>query len=478
MRDDGLTDEGEYDKSIEHVPRVRMFEYVMYGKIYRIEGDEISSETSRLAAYVSFGGLLMRIQGEANNLNGFEADKNIYFIFDFKRMTSLMVDESKIETMERLLSEMSKGICSKALLDECPELAAKKTENEKLKYRLNILKRSAEQNDGLESKKPAVQISSVAKGTPKHFEVEDYGDSIIEKLNSIFSAAIQKLFPSWSQPVNIKETFNPKYGDYQFDSCFQISRHLTAESKKIAEACAKGVSIPKISKRHVVIDYSSPNIAKQMHVGHLRSTIIGDSIARLLEFIGFSVLRINHIGDWGTQFGMLIAYLRERFPNYLVEKPKIEDLQTFYKESKLKFDEDADFKARAYQCVVKLQNGEKEFIDAWKMICNISRKDFEDIYKRLDIKNLIERGESFYHSRMRSLIDEFEKDGNILKEEEGRKLMFIEGCNIPLTVVKSDGGFTYDTSDLATIRQRLFEEKADWILYIVDRGQSEHLEEE
>ncbi|KAF7635650.1 hypothetical protein Mgra_00004893 [Meloidogyne graminicola] len=244
---------------------------------------------------------------------------------------------------------------------------------------------------------------------------------------------------------------------------FLNTKHL---GKKIAEACAKGVSIPKISKRHVVIDYSSPNIAKQMHVGHLRSTIIGDSIARLLEFIGFSVLRVNHIGVWRTQFGMLIAYLRERFPNYLVEKPKIEDLQTFYKESKFKFDEDADFKARAYQGVVKLQNGEKEFIDAWKMICNISRKDFEDIYKRLDIKNLIERGESFYHSRMRSLIDEFEKDGNILKEEEGRKLMFIEGCTVPLTVVKSDGGFTYDTSDLATIRQRLFEEKADWILYI------------
>uniref|UniRef100_A0A1I8B2K8 arginine--tRNA ligase n=1 Tax=Meloidogyne hapla TaxID=6305 RepID=A0A1I8B2K8_MELHA len=384
---------------------------------------------------------------------------------------------------------MSKGVCSKNLLAECPELEAKLTENEKLKYRLNILKRSAEQTDGLEAKKPTPQ--KIAKGPAKHFEVEDYGDSIIEKLNNLFSNVIKKSFPSWSQQVNIKETFNPKYGDYQFDACFQISRHLITEKKARASPkdiateiiinlekiplVEKGISIPKISKKNVVVDYSSPNIAKQMHVGHLRSTIIGDSISRLLAFIGFSVLRINHIGDWGTQFGMLIAYLRECFPNYLVEKPKIEDLQTFYKESKLKFDEDAEFKSRAYQCVVKLQNGEQEFIDAWNMICDISRKEFENIYERLDVSNLVERGESFYQSRMLSLIKEFEKEG-ILKEEDGRKLMFIEGCNIPLTVVKSDGGFTYDTSDLATIKQRLFEENADWILYIVDRGQSEHLE--
>jgi arginyl-tRNA synthetase len=101
--------------------------------------------------------------------------------------------------------------------------------------------------------------------------------------------------------------------------------------------------------------------------------------------------------------------------------------------------------------------------------------DFENIYKRLDVLNLIERGESFYQKRMELLVKELEKN-KVLKEEDGRKLMFIENCNIPLTIVKSDGGFTYDTSDLATIKQRIIEEKADWILYVVDRGQSEHLE--
>ncbi|KAL7077705.1 hypothetical protein ACQ4LE_003238 [Meloidogyne hapla] len=153
-------------------------------------------------------------------------------------MSSVLLDVSYIETIEKLLKEMSKGVCSKNLLAECPELEAKLTENEKLKYRLNIIKRSAEQTDGLEAKKPTPQ--KIAKGPAKHFEVEDYGDSIIEKLNNLFSNVIKKSFPSWSQQVNIKETFNPKYGDYQFDACFQISRHLITEKK--ARASPKDIA--------------------------------------------------------------------------------------------------------------------------------------------------------------------------------------------------------------------------------------------
>lgn len=190
------------------------------------------------------------------------------------------------------------------------------------------------------------------------------------------------------------------------------------------------------------MDFSSPNIAKEMHVGHLRSTIIGDSICRLLEYLGHDVLRINHTGDWGTQFGMLIAHLEDRFPNYKNESPPISDLQSFYKESKGRFDTEEDFKKRAYQNVVKLQSGDKDSLKAWNLICDVSRREFQVIYDRLDIK-IKERGESFYQSRMESLVKEFQAKGFLI-EDEGRKIMWgVEGPDyggVPLTVIKSDGG--------------------------------------
>lgn len=213
-----------------------------------------------------------------------------------------------------------------------------------------------------------------------------------------------------------------------------------------------------------------------MHVGHLRSTIIGDSICRLLEFLGHDVLRLNHVGDWGTQFGMLIAHLEDSFPNFATVSPPISDLQTFYKESKARFDSDEDFKKRAYNRVVKLQSGDPNTVKAWTLICDVSRKDFQKIYNRLDIK-ITERGESFYQSRMEHIVKILEA-GGYLEEDNGRKIMWghdkSENGGIPLTVIKSDGGFTYDTSDLATIKQRIEEEKSDWIIYITDAGQYTH----
>lgn len=246
--------------------------------------------------------------------------------------------------------------------------------------------------------------------------------------------------------------------------------------KALSSILLRGVLPPAAKRLRVVIDFSSPNIAKEMHVGHLRSTIIGESIARLLEFLQHDVLRINHVGDWGTQFGMLIAHLEDRFPNYANVSPPISDLQTFYKESKARFDSDEEFKKRAYACVVKLQSGDLAYVKAWNLICDVSRKDFQRIYDRLDVK-IIERGESFYQSRMEKIVKELETSG-FLEEDNGRKIMWgFEGGDkdgIPLTVVKSDGGFTYDTSDMATIKQRLEEEKADWVIYVTDAGQWTH----
>jgi len=237
----------------------------------------------------------------------------------------------------------------------------------------------------------------------------------------------------------------------------------------------RGVEPPRLTKKRVVVDFSSPNIAKEMHVGNLRSTIIGESISRLFEFVGYDVLRLNHVGDWGTQFGMLIAHLRDRFPNYKTEAPPVGDLQAFYKESKKRFDTEEDFKKRAYDCVVRLQSRDPEFIQAWNLICNVSRQAFNQIYDRLDV-TLIERGESFYQDRMKEIVAELEQKGLVV-QDQGMKLVFPTHCETPLILVKSDGGFTYDTSDLATLRQRLFEEKAEWIIYVVDAGQSLHFQQ-
>ncbi|GMR41880.1 hypothetical protein PMAYCL1PPCAC_12075 [Pristionchus mayeri] len=347
--------------------------------------------------------------------------------------------------------------------------------------------------------------------------VKDFAGSIMGRLSDVFKTAIKEAFPSVSVTLVLTEATNPKFGDYQCNSAMGISAALKAQgtSKKPSEVAAEivaklppcpliekteippagfinvylndqfiakqcgeisrnGIKLPSIESRRVIVDFSSPNIAKEMHVGHLRSTIIGDAISRLFEAVGFDVLRLNHIGDWGTQFGMLIAHLFDEFPNFQKETPAIGDLQTFYKASKKRFDEDEEFKKRAYQCVVKLQNKEPEFIKAWTSICDVSRNSNNAVYDKLDIK-LTERGESYYQERMGAIVKEL-TDRSFLREEEGRHLMFPTGCDIPLTVVKSDGGYTYDTSDLAALKNRLNEEKGDWLIYVVDAGQSLHFD--
>ncbi|CAF1625625.1 unnamed protein product, partial [Didymodactylos carnosus] len=144
------------------------------------------------------------------------------------------------------------------------------------------------------------------------------------------------------------------------------------------------------------------------------STIIGDSIARLLEYFGYNVLRLNHLGDWGTQFGMLIAHLQDIYPEYLQKSPPIHDLSSFYKASKKRFDNEPDFQKRAYQCVVRLQSYDPDIIHAWKLICEVSRRDIDYIYQELEIE-IIDRGESFYQSMMKDLVEELEQK-NLLIE--------------------------------------------------------------
>ncbi|KAG8187620.1 hypothetical protein JTE90_027030 [Oedothorax gibbosus] len=405
----------------------------------------------------------------------------------------------RLETLYNKLSKEVKdleNIKESSNVDLPPDVTALQTENSKLEYRIKILKRRAQE-----------MTESLA-----------FRSSILDFLQDLFSTAIAECFPGLENfQCNLTRSTSEKFGDYQCNSAMNIAQIMRQKGTKMSPMeCAEkiiasvscpliiesleiakpgfvnirvkpsfyscrmsfllneGVKPPPMKKKRIVVDFSSPNIAKEMHVGHLRSTIIGESMCRLLEFIGHDVLRLSHIGDWGTQFGMLIAHLQEKFPNYLNEAPPIQNLQEFYKESKVRFDSDEEFKKRAYSCVVDLQNFEPNIIKAWTLIVDISRKENDKIYQCLNI-TVTDRGESFYQKKMVSLVKELEERG-VLVEDEGRKVFFIDGVKVPLTIVKSDGGYTYDTSDVAAIKQRVEEEKADWIIYVVDAGQSLHLE--
>ncbi|CAH6421190.1 Arginyl-tRNA synthetase [uncultured virus] len=224
--------------------------------------------------------------------------------------------------------------------------------------------------------------------------------------------------------------------------------------------------------KKILVDFSSPNIAKDMHVGHLRSTIIGDSISRLFEELGHDVQRINHVGDFGLNFGMLIHYLKTNFPNHIDSNFNISDLQKFYTEAKKNFDIDDDFKKKSYQMVVSLQNGEKGIIEPWEYIKDVSRKSYNEIYRRLNIK-LKEVAESFYQKIIPDLILEL-KVKNLIFEDCGRFIFKIDKLPEILTIIKSDGSSTYDTTDVAAIKYRSVDLNMDQIYYVVDVGQSNH----
>lgn len=239
---------------------------------------------------------------------------------------------------------------------------------------------------------------------------------------------------------------------------------------------------PPAKRQRIVVEFSSPNIAKELHVGHIRSTIIGDCLARLFEFLGQDVLRLNHLGDWGTQFGMLITYMKEFCPAVLRgdESTNLESLMKWYKAAKKRFDDDPDFKNRAQKEVVLLQSGDKEALRAWKLICEVSRKGFQEIYDLMHVR-ITERGESFYNPFLKEVVDELDEKGLVVISG-GAKCIFLEGFQnregepLPLMIQKSDGGYNYDTTDLAAIRHRIQVEKADRIIVVVDAGQSLHFD--
>lgn len=338
--------------------------------------------------------------------------------------------------------------------------------------------------------------------------------NLSSRLEKLFTEAIQDAFGE-PMPAEIAQSAEEKFGHYQCNSALKLSKQLRLNPRAVAEKILAhvhkeemishleiagpgfinitlaapflskeagrilqdphlGVSMPPRQK--VIVEFSSPNIAKELHVGHLRSTIIGDCLARVFEFLGQDVLRLNHVGDWGTQFGMLIAYMQEHAPKVL-EGTEVVDLPTlmhWYKESKKQFDADPAFKKRAQLLVVSLQSHDPAVIHAWKIICAISRKAYQEIYSLLDVK-ITERGESFYNPYLPNIVADLESKG-LVTLSEGAKCVFLEGYEIPMIIQKADGGYNYATTDMAALQHRVHVEKAKRIIHVVDLGQSLHFQ--
>jgi arginyl-tRNA synthetase len=257
-------------------------------------------------------------------------------------------------------------------------------------------------------------------------------------------------------------------------------QYLEAQIKAIQSDARLGIT-PTQNPQRVIVDYPSPNIAKEMHVGHLRPSVIGDAIARILEFLGHDVLRLSHIGDWGTPFGMLIAYVKEAYPEALASgELALGDLATFYRAAKKRFDEDTNFQEAARLAVVQLQAGDAETLRAWKVVCDLSNRTNRQIFDLMGLSSQIqERGESFYNPLLAGVLEELDKLG-LLVEDAGAQCVFLEGFTnkegkpLPLIVQKSDGGYNYATTDLAAIRYRVTEDKVQRVIYPVGAEQTNH----
>ena len=320
----------------------------------------------------------------------------------------------------------------------------------------------------------------------------------------------------------VRPSGNPKFGDYQANLAMALGKALGRKPRDVAQAVADSIErdglfetvevagpgfinltltaealrehastmlrddrlgvTPADPPQTVVVDYSAPNVAKEMHVGHLRSTIIGDSIARVLTLQGHRVIRQNHIGDWGTQFGMLIEHLNDRGFDPQ-GSTSAGELTRLYKEAKRRFDEDATFAEAARNRVVKLQTGDKPTRDVWAALVEQSKAYFAAVYERLHV--LLEpadvRGESFYNDRLPDVVGRLDREGH-LQQSQGADVVYPEGFSdrdggpLPMIVRKSDGGYLYATTDLAAALFRVEELGADRIIYVIGAPQKQHFE--
>lgn len=346
------------------------------------------------------------------------------------------------------------------------------------------------------------------------------------KLHQLIAAEVEQAFSAnglTDQPIILQPAKNRDFGDYQINGVMGAAKKTRQNPRELAQKVADALQqnpliataevagpgfinlklrpeklaqyikaslqdehlgIARNSKpQTIVIDYSSPNLAKEMHVGHLRSSIIGDSLNRVLTFLGHKVIAQNHVGDWGTQFGMLVAYLIEQQQNGRADL-ELADLEQFYRNAKVRFDEDKNFADTARDYVVKLQSGDASVLALWQQFVQTSLQHAQAVYKKLDLKLLPAdvTGESFYNDQLQSTVNELLAKG-IAVDSDGTKVVFLDEFknqdNEPAAFIiqKKDGGFLYASTDLACLRYRINTLHGNRLLYVVDARQSLHFDE-
>ncbi|HFL8819521.1 MAG TPA: arginine--tRNA ligase [Candidatus Azoamicus sp. OHIO2] len=304
-------------------------------------------------------------------------------------------------------------------------------------------------------------LDSVSLAKIIGYNVSDMYSSIIEYLAN--SSYQKKLKITFIAPCFINFTLNIDF--------------IEEEVKNLLYYKNKSDNIEKI-----ILDYSSPNIAKEMHVGHLRSTIIGECLSNLFKLCGHKVIKLNHLGDWGTQFGMLIAYIKIKYDGNDMKKLKmtLSDLARYYRKAQIKFINDHTFVKKAKDEVIKLQKEDTLSIGLWKKITMISKREYERIYKLLHV-NIQYKGESFYNKMLQPFVTLLTKK-KLTVVSESALCIYLDGFKnkvntpLPLIIQKSDGGFNYATTDLAALYYRVTYHKPSKIIYVTDIGQKNHFD--
>jgi len=337
--------------------------------------------------------------------------------------------------------------------------------------------------------------------------------------DKVSQALIAAGAPADCEP-QVRQSAKAQFGDYQANGVMSVAKKLGMPPRQLAEqvlthldlagiankveiagpgfinifldptylsslvdsaVLSERIGVPKAAAQTIVVDYSAPNVAKEMHVGHLRSTIIGDAAVRTLEFLGHNVIRANHVGDWGTQFGMLIAYL-EKQQNENAGEMALADLEGFYREAKKHYDEDEAFAERARNYVVKLQGGDEYCREMWRKLVDITMTQNQITYERLNVTLTRDdvMGESLYNPMLAGIVADLKAKG-LAVESEGATVVFLdeyknkEGEPMGVIIQKKDGGFLYTTTDIACAKYRYETLHADRVLYYIDSRQHQHL---